>query len=383
MVIYSISPGLAASQNLSQGYFVTKQLLAVALACVGFFAATRIPVSWWAKASRYLAWLAVAGCLVVMVMPLSASYPAHRWVRLGTFSFQVAELVKLALVIVAAKFLSEKWRLGQLKDNAKTLYPMVSALVIIGIVVARLQSDLGSAVVIVVMLGALAYVVGLPLKRVAMVGALILLLGIMAIASSGYRRDRFSTYLHQGSDCSGSGYQACQALISVGSGGLMGLGLGYSVQAYGYLPEASNDSIFAIISEKFGFIGSFLIVVVYVGLLDRLRRIAERTADQFSRLVVVGVLAWVSTQMMINVGAMIGLLPLKGITLPLISQGGTSIVFLAVALGVVFQISRYTSYQAIEPAETNEQNYQATDYNASRGWHRRPHNSITFTRPRT
>ena len=383
IVVYSISPGLSASQGLSQGYFVTKQLLAVALAAVAFIVASSFPSDWWSKAAKYLVWVAVVGSLVVMVTPLNVDYPAHRWVRLGSFSFQIAELIKFALVIAAAKFLTDKWRQGELKDNHKTLYPLVAILFVLGIVVAKLQSDLGSVGVMVVMLGVMSFVVGMPLKRVLMIASLIVLLASLAIASSGYRRERFDTFLHQGSNCSGSGYQSCQALISVGSGGLMGLGLGYSVQAYGYLPEASNDSIFAIIGEKFGFIGTFLLLVIYVGLIDRLRRIALRTADQFSRLVIVGVLAWISTQMIINVGAMIGLLPLKGITLPLVSQGGTSIVFLAAALGVVFQISRYTSYQELEPTQTNNEALKTSYYsNGGRG-HGRSSHTATFSRPRS
>jgi cell division protein FtsW len=168
----------------------------------------------------------------------------------------------------------------------------------------------------------------------------------------------------------------------VGSGGALGLGLGYSVQAYGYTPEASNDSIFAIMAEQFGFIGSLSIIVIYGLFIARLKRIIEHTPDQFRRLIVVGVLAWLSTQMIINVGAMIGLLPLKGITLPLISQGGTSLVFLTAALGIVFQISRYTSYSVVEPKSASNEPHD-TNYSFNGRGIRRPHNPSVVTRPRT
>jgi cell division protein FtsW len=127
---------------------------------------------------------------------------------------------------------------------------------------------------------------------------------------------------------------------------MIGLGLGRSVQANGYLPEAANDSIFAIYAEVFGFLGVVVLLGIYVALFGRLKSIAERAPDDFSRFVVLGVLAWLSTQALINIGAMIGLLPLKGITLPFISYGGTSVVFVAAAVGLVFQISRYTSFIA-------------------------------------
>ena len=117
------------------------------------------------------------------------------------------------------------------------------------------------------------------------------------------------------------------------------------MQAYGYLPEAANDSIFAIYAEKFGFVGSALLLVIFVSFFARLKTIAERLSDDFSRLLVIGVLAWLSVQAFINIGSMLGLLPLKGITLPFISYGGTSVVFVAAAVGLVFQASRYTSFK--------------------------------------
>jgi cell division protein FtsW len=148
-------------------------------------------------------------------------------------------------------------------------------------------------------------------------------------------------------------------LIAVGSGGIFGLGLGRSVQAYGYEPEADNDSIFAIYSETFGFIGSIILLGLFIALFSRLKMIAERAEDDFSRLIMVGILAWLSVQTMINIGAMIGLLPLKGITLPFISYGGTSIVFVAAAIGIAFQISRYTSYQ---PMNLNQENDRRAEH---------------------
>ncbi len=229
----------------------------------------------------------------------------------------------------------------------------------------------------------MAYAAGISLKKFGLIIGLIAVLGILAVSSTAYRRERLATYLHPESNCQDAGYQACQALISVGSGGIFGLGLGYSVQAYGYLPEASNDSIFAIMAEKFGFIGTVSIVVIYAAFITRLKRIVEHTSDQFSRLIVVGVMAWLSTQMIINIGAMIGLLPLKGITLPLISQGGTSLIFLTAALGVVFHISRYTSYNVTEPESIQSSGSNDSRYSFDGGRVRRAHNPAFVSRPRS
>jgi cell division protein FtsW len=382
VVVYSISPGLSASQHVSQNYFVTKQLLDISLGVAAFTIATYIPIDFWRRAVKPLVIAAVIGCLLVMVTPIDQVYQAHRWIRLGGFSFQVAELIKLALLVGMADFLAVRWKQGRLAEHSSTLKPLLILLIVIGLLVAKLQSDLGSAGVMVAMIFIMAFVAGIPLKKAAMIGGLVILLAGLAISTSSYRRDRLTTFLHPQRDCQTTGYQACQALISVGSGGVLGLGLGYSVQAYGYTPEASNDSIFSIMAEQFGFVGTVLILVIYGLFIARLKRLVEHTADQFRRLVVVGVMAWLSTQMIINVGAMIGLLPLKGITLPLISQGGTSLIFLTAALGIVFQISRYTNYSVVEPKSDGNES-QTNNYSIDGRRLRRPHNPSLVARPRT
>lgn len=383
VVVYSISPGLAASQNTSQSYFVTKQLIDVGLGLAAFTASAYLPARFWRAAVLPLALVALAASVIVMFMPVDALYQAHRWIRLGGISFQVAELIKLAVLIWAASFLAKQWRNGSLADSRSTLRPLLLVLAGAAFAVAILQSDLGSAAVIVAILGLMAFAAGIPLKRVLFIGAIVLTIGVLAVSTSSYRRERLSTFLNPEANCQDAGYQACQALISIGSGGLFGLGLGYSVQAYGYLPEASDDSIFAIMAEKFGFLGSVSIIFIYGWFITRLKRVIVRTDDHFNRLIVVGVLAWMSTQMIINIGAMLGLLPLKGITLPLISQGGTSLIFLTAALGIVFNISRYTSYNAAEPAtNTITKNFSA-DNSLNRRRVRRAYNPALVTRPRT
>lgn len=380
VVVYSISPGLAASQKVSQSYFITKQILDVLVGLAAFAIAAYLPAQFWAKMARPLVVAAIVGSAIVMITPVDTIYQAHRWIRAAGFSFQVAELIKLALLIWVAGFLAQQWRAGKIADFKATLKPLLIILLAIGLVVAKFQSDLGSAAVMVAMVGLMAFSAGIPLQKIALIGGVVLLLGTVAIVSSDYRRERLTTFMNPEADCLNAGYQACQALRSVGSGGLLGLGLGHSVQAYGYLPEASDDSIFAIVAEKFGFIGSVSLVVIYGIFIARLKRIIECMNDQFMRLIVVGVLAWMSTQMIINIGAMIGLLPLKGITLPLISQGGTSLIFLMAALGVVFQISRYTSYNATEPTTSTT---DSTGNSSDRRGIRRSYNPSIVTRPRT
>lgn len=344
VVVYSISPALGKAHNVSGDTYVARQGIAIGLGLAAFFVTSRIPIKTWQKFCIPLLVVAGVATLVAMIMPVDANYPAHRWIRLGSFSFQSVELLKFALLIWLAGLLGERVRNGTITDGTKTLKPLLLALGGIGFVVAGVQSDLGSMAVIIAMMGMMAFIAGMPMKKLLLVGLAVVMLVLIAVSTTPYRRDRLATFLNPTADCQNSGYQACQALISVGSGGMVGLGLGKSVQAYGYLPEAANDSIFAIYSEKFGFVGVSVLLGIFLAFFWRLKRIAERAPDHVSRLIVMGILAWLATQTIINVGAMLGLLPLKGITLPLVSYGGTSVVFILSALGVAFHISKYTTY---------------------------------------
>ncbi len=343
IVVYSISPALGAENGSSSSHHVLRQLVGIGIGFTLFAIAARVPMSFWKKA--YIPLLIIAGVatLLTLLLPVNQEYPAHRWIRISGFSFQSVELLKFAILMWLASFLVYRIERNELDSFQKTLRPMLFALVGVGVVVAGLQSDLGSAAVIGAMMFVMVFVAGIPLKRIIMIGGIILVGAVLLIGTSDYRRDRLATYMNPEADCMSTGYQACQALIAVGSGGMAGLGLGNSVQAYGYLPEAENDSIFAIYAEKFGFIGSALLLGLLLVLFSRIKRIADRAPDDFSKLVVVGILVWLSTQAVINIGAMVGLLPLKGITLPLISYGGSSVLMVLAVLGVVFQVSRYTN----------------------------------------
>lgn len=372
IVVYSISPGLAAAQGISEHYYVTKQLIALALGLVAFVFFSNLPISVSKNITRPLIWLSLLMVIAVQVFGQEAN-GAVRWIQIGGFSFQVAELVKLTIIIWLAGFLVDRLVAGEIASTNKTLKPLIILVGAIGIFIAGLESDLGSAGVMVAIIAVMSFSAGLPMKKIAVIGGIIILLATLAISTTPYRRARLATFLNPASDCQTTGYQSCQALIAVGSGGVAGLGLANGVQAYGYLPEAANDSIFAILGEKFGFIGATAVIGLYALLFSRMRRIIQRTADSFSRLVVIGVLAWLSTQAIINIGAMIGLLPLKGITLPLISYGGTSLVFIMAAIGIVFQISRYTSYSKIRNVSIAEKKGGNSEDTIGRRRQRRPY----------
>lgn len=358
IVVYAISPGMSVSKHVSENYYVNKQLIAIGLGIVAFVSVANMPIRWWRRLEIPLIIMAGIAALAVRIFGEEVN-GAYRWIQLGGLSFQAAELIKFALLVWLAGFLSDKLRNNELHINNKTLKPLLIALAIIALVVGKFESDLGSAGVMVAIMASMVYVVGMPLRRIALIAVLVFIGGLLLILGSGYRRDRLRTYLNPSEDCLSTGYQSCQALITVGSGGMFGLGLGRGVQAYGYLPEAANDSIFAIFAEKFGFVGCTILVGLFAGFFTRLKRIIDRAPDNYSRLLIVGILAWLSTQTIINIGAMLGLLPLKGITLPFISYGGTSVLFVTAAIGIAFQISRYTTYSismSSKPEGTNNDN---------------------------
>lgn len=333
---------MSVLSGVSESFYISKQFIAILLGIAAFITLSRIPYQLWRRAVIPLAVISIISAVAVMLFGDRVN-GAYRWIQFGGVSFQPAELIKFTLLVGIADLLARRKAAGQLGDQKLTIRPLLITLGVVGIVVGVIQSDFGSTSVMVAMTAAMMYIAGVPLKRLAKIGLIIAIGLAILILPSDYRRGRVATFLNPAGDCQNSGYQSCQALIAVGSGGMFGLGLARSVQAYGYLPEAANDSIFAILAEKFGFFGVALIIAAYAMLFGRLTRVIERAPDDFSRLLVTGILAWFSVQAFINIGAMIGLLPLKGITLPFVSYGGTSLLFVTGALGLAFQVSRYGS----------------------------------------
>jgi len=371
IVMYSISPALAAQGGgVSDNYYVNKQFIATILGLIAFIAVSRIPLTFWEKYQKILIGVTFILCLASIGLGGLGS----RWITIGALSFQPVELVKFTLIISGAGVMARAVSSGSI-GKLSSLKPLIITLLAFSFIIIGLQKDLGSAFVLLAMIGIMAFVAGLPMKRLLIFAGVVLFIVIIAISSTAYRRERFLTFLQPERDCATSGYQACQALIAVGSGGTFGLGVGRSIQAYGYLPESNNDSIFAIYAEKFGFIGAVILIGIVGSLLLRILNIMQRAPNKATQLMCAGVFAWFGIQAIINIGAMIGLLPLKGITLPFISYGGTSLVFSMAALGIVFQISSYTSMRQSSVSYDNERGNNESNNN----WRRnsRPHYTIT------
>ena len=358
VVIYSVSPAISARLvgDVNPNHFMYRQLIFLMLGFGVFTVASFMPLSAWAKLQKYIIWTAILSFFCLLIPALSINYGgATRWVSIGPINYQPAELLKFGLIFYMALFFAQRFKNRQL-ESRQTLYAFMIITVAVSIEIVVLQKDMGTMIPIAAILLTMLYLSGISMKRFGLVLVTLLIGGSLAIAGAGHRRARVFTFLNPDADVSGSGYHINQALIAVGSGGVFGKGLGRSVQAYGYLPEAANDSIAAIMAEKFGFVGMISIFMLYGLLLFRLIALVQRAPTQYLRLVAGGIFAWMSVQAFVNIGAMLGIMPLTGVTLPLLSFGGTSLIFTLAALGVAFNISRYTRLGSVEPERQNNAN---------------------------
>ena len=215
------------------------------------------------------------------------------------------------------------------------------------------QKDLGSAVPLGVIALMILFVAGIKIWKIMILFAVILALGVGMILSSPHRRERLFTFTGKGDAT--TDYHIENALITVGSGGLLGVGIGNNVQTAGYLPESITDSMFAVVSEMWGFVGAVAVIGLYVHLFMEILKVANTSENLYFRLVTMGVFAWLFSQVAVNISAMIALIPLTGITLPLLSKGGTSLLITCFGLGLVINISRFTSRTEISDDERNEE----------------------------
>ncbi|MEA2006872.1 MAG: putative lipid II flippase FtsW [Patescibacteria group bacterium] len=264
---------------------------------------------------------------------------ASRWINLGHISFQPTEMMKLALILYLATWFEAKGR--KIKDFREGLVPFTGILALVGFLII-LQPDVGTLGAISVIALTMFFVAGAPIRFIGtLVGAGIFLLLIL-IKIEPYRMNRFISFMNPEVDPQGIGYQISQALIAIGSGGIFGLGLGQSRQKFNYLPEPIGDSIFAIVGEELGMIGAAALLVLFILFALRGLKIAKNAPDTFAALVAVGISVWIVFQALINIMAIVGLVPLTGITLPFVSYGSTSLVFVLVGVGILLNISKHS-----------------------------------------
>jgi cell division protein FtsW len=340
LIFSSASMGLLARSGASFSTVALKQIL------IGFIGGglamlilSNVKYNFYKKYSFYFLGIAILMTLAVFVPGLGFSHGgATRWISVLGFSFQPAEILKLAFIIYLAAWLSKN-----IKRNHTFQSGLVPVAVIFSIVsfVLLIQPDTDTLAVMLAAGTVMYFVSGASKKHIA----LIFLTGLIGISALAYTRpyikDRILTLMDPTRDALGSGYQINQSLIAVGSGGFAGRGFGQSVQKFNYLPEPIGDSIFAVAAEEFGFLGSVMLLMLFLALTLRGLYISAHCPDNFSKLLTLGIIILIITQSFVNISAMIGILPLSGIPLVFVSHGGTAMLIALSEIGIILNISKY------------------------------------------
>jgi cell division protein FtsW len=339
VMIYSSSSILAMERFRDGQFFLKKQLFFFFLGLLLMVLMTRIPY----YKLRRLAWPGIAASILLLCaiwiphLGIKAG-GAVRWLNLGVFSFQVSELAKVALILFLAHFLTQK--ANHLREiNQGLLIPFGITGVIVGLIL--LQPDFGTTVIIAFLTLMMIYLAGGRIVHLAGIAALFIPVALWLLLHKSYRLTRLLSFLDPWKDPRNSGFQIIQSLISFGSGGAFGVGIGDGMQKLFYLPEPHTDFILSVIAEESGFIGVGLILFLYIILIVRGFQISLRAPDLFGNLLAAGLTMLLALEAFINIAGVTGLIPLKGLALPFLSYGGTSLMMSLIAVGILLNISAY------------------------------------------
>ena len=338
VMVGSASIAIAESQGVSSNYYLLRHLIYVFLGVLLAMMFRVIPIAFLERVSRPMLLLSALALLAVLMPGIGHTVNGStRWIRLGFVNFQVVEAVKLMVIIYLAGYLARKAGLVQTRFF-DTLKPLIFAGFLS--VFLLLQPDMGSAAVITAIVAGMVWLAGAAWRHIFILGLLVLpAFGFAAMEP--YRLRRIVSFMDPWADPFASGFQLTQALIAVGRGELFGVGLGASIQKLYYLPEAHTDFIFAVLAEEFGLVGVIVVLALFLLLVTRIMVIgvmAHRLDKPFSGFLAYGVGIWIGLQAMISVGVNLGVLPTKGLTLPLISSGGSSMLMTLLALGLILRI---------------------------------------------
>jgi cell division protein FtsW len=337
-MILSASSVSSYTRYGSSFLFFERQLVWAALGVTGMFVASRIDYRRWRSGGWILMVLTLGGLVLVLHPSFGTRVGgSSRWLGFGSIRVQPSELAKLALLLVAADVCVRKQ--GKMTTLREVVLPLgVIAALVTGLIM--LQPDLGTMLIIAMIVFVVIFVGGVPLPLLGTIG---LMGGVGAIGlalTEGYRRARLFNFLNPFADPLKAGYQSVQSLIALGSGGISGVGLGASRQKWLYVPNAHTDFIFSILGEELGLIGTLAVIALFVGLAYAGVRVARRAPDPFGRLVAIGITVWIVGQGIVNMGAVTGLLPITGVPLPLVSFGGSALVISLTAIGILANIAR-------------------------------------------
>jgi cell division protein FtsW len=331
--------GLLAREETKYTGVLFNHFLSVALGIVALVVASKIPYQLWKKYSFYIFVGSIILTALVFIPGIGVEHGgAHRWIYVGPISIQPAEFLKIGFIVYFAAFLSSlQNKLHSLKDGVLQIFIILA---IVSVMLLK-QPDTGTLIVIIVTAIAMFVAAGGRWRHVFgffMTGVA----GVLVLATvHPYIQERLLTFIDPARDALGTGWQIKQSLIAIGSGGLFGRGFGQSIQKFNYLPEPIGDSIFPVAAEEFGFVGSLVIVALFVALAVRGFQIARRAPNKFSGLLVIGIVILITVQSFWNIGSMLGVFPLTGIPLLFISHGGTAFILIMLAVGIVLNISKH------------------------------------------
>jgi cell division protein FtsW len=325
----------------SPWYFFERQLLWVMLGGAALVVSTRTDYRRWRRFSRL-------GLATVIVLLMAVLVPgvgvmvsgSRRWLGLGGWRVQPSEFAKLALILYLADLLARRG--ARMRQAGYTTFPVMVALVVLAGLVMR-EPDMGTTMVLVAVTFAVLWVAGAPLGIIGLLTATAAGAGFAMAVAAPYRWARLTAFLHPFADAGNTGYQSAQALVSLGTGKLSGVGLGASRASWGFLPNPHTDFIFAIIGEELGLVGTLVVVGLFAAFTVLGVRAALRAPDRFGSLAAAGITAWIVGEAIINVGAVVGLLPVTGVPLPFISFGGSSLVIAMFATGILLNVARQGS----------------------------------------
>lgn len=339
VIFLSASLGLLAKGEATLVSVAVKQAISLGIGIVAFIAFSRVKYVRLRKLAMFIFLGALAVNALLFFPALAKNVNgATRWIDLGFTTFQPSELLKIGYIIyIAAWIYFAKDRINRFRFG---LLPYLIVTGIVGVLL-MFQRDTDTFFIIAVTGLVMLIISGMSWKQVSIAVVLLAIMIAGVVITRPYALARINTFFHPGADAQGHGYQINQSLIAIGSGGLMGRGFGQSVQKFGYLPQPTDDSIFAVAAEEFGFVGSITILLTYAMLISSIFRVALRSPDSFGGMLALGIGVLIILETFINIGAMLGVIPLSGLPLLFVSHGGTALIISLSIAGIVANVSKY------------------------------------------
>lgn len=337
VMVFSASAVIARERFGSPYAFLSKQLICAIAGLIAMVVTMRVDYRRYKNPALVFSFMGITTLLLISVFFLDRSHNTHRWIHAGVFSLQPSELAKPVLILFLAYFLESRTK--SMDDVRNTLLPIATPiLVFLGLIV--LEPDLGTAIACAGIAACILYVAGMRIRYFGYALAASLPVLYILIFHVAWRRDRILAFLNPYADRQRSGFHIIQSLIAVGTGGVTGLGLMEGKQKLFYLPEPHTDFIFAVTAEELGLVGAFFVITLFAIFLWRGMRVSWRTDDLFGRYLAVGITSMVVLQAFINISVVLGMMPTKGIPLPLVSYGGSSLVVTLACIGVLLNITK-------------------------------------------